>query len=293
MTDFVQLLVAGLAIGGIYALLALGFVWIYVALDAVNFAQGDFAMIAAYLVFTFSVQMRVPYGLAIVLGLLSMILLGIIFQLLVYVPFRDRSKNYLPVMISTLGASILLQNLVLMVYGPFPQQLPNIFPAETVHVGGVVLSTQYLLILGVTFALLLVQYILFEKTLIGKKMQATAQDKLMARLLGISVNTMIMLTFMYSTVLAGVAGILVAPLFMVTNTMGVIIALKAFSASIIGGFSSVPGAIIGGLGIGLIETFAAAYLSEPYKDAFAFLILIVFLLIRPQGLFGEKIAQKA
>ena len=137
------------------------------------------------------------------------------------------------------------------------------------------------------------QYLFFERTLLGKKMQATSQDKEMASLLGISVSTMIMLTFIYSSALGGLAGILVAPIFFVSVGMGSSIALKAFAASIIGGFGDATGAIVGGLALGVVETFGAAYISVPYKDAFAFIVLVVFLLFRPQGLFGEKVAEKA
>jgi branched-chain amino acid transport system permease protein len=137
------------------------------------------------------------------------------------------------------------------------------------------------------------QYLFFERTLLGKKMQATSQDKEMASLLGIPVGTMIMLTFIYSAALGGLAGILVAPILFVSVGMGSSIALKAFAASIIGGFGNVTGAIVGGLALGVVETFGAAYISVPYKDAFAFIVLVAFLLFRPQGLFGEKVAEKA
>jgi branched-chain amino acid transport system permease protein len=137
------------------------------------------------------------------------------------------------------------------------------------------------------------QYLFFERTLLGKKMQATSQDKEMASLLGIPVARMIMLTFMYSSALGGLAGILVAPILFVSVGMGSSIALKAFAASIVGGFGNVTGAIIGGLALGVVETFGAAYISVPYKDAFAFIVLVIFLLFRPQGLFGEKVAEKA
>src|ERR1035437_7278688 len=134
-------------------------------------------------------------------------------------------------------------------------------------------------------------YLFFERTLIGKKMQASSQDKEIASLLGIPVALMIMLTFAYSAVLGGLAGILVAPVLFVSVGMASSIALKAFAASIIGGFGDVPGAIVGGLALGVIETFGAAYISVPYKDGFAFLVLFVFLLFRPQGIFGERIAE--
>ena len=159
--------------------------------------------------------------------------------------------------------------------------------------GPVYLDSQYLLIIAVTIALVILNYWFFEHTMLGKKLQATSQDKEMASLLGISVSTMIMITFIYSAVLGGLAGILVAPILFVSIQMGATIALKAFAATIIGGFGDVTGAIIGGIALGIIETFGAAYVSVPYKDAFAFLVLILFLVFRPQGIFGERVAEKA
>jgi branched-chain amino acid transport system permease protein len=220
-----------------------------------------------------------------------MAVFGALFNLGVYYPLRNRS--FLPVIISTIGASILLENGVLAAYGPQPQTLPGIFESQGFSVGPVFFDTQYLMILAVMIVMVGFQYLLFERTLLGKKMQATSQDKEMASMLGIPVALMIMITFIYSSVLGGLAGILVAPILFVSVGMGSSIALKAFAASIIGGFGDVTGAVVGGLALGVVETFGAAYISVPYKDAFAFLALLVFLLFRPQGIFGERIAEKA
>ena len=221
-----------------------------------------------------------------------MALLGVVFNLGVYYPLRHRT--YLPVIIATIGASILLANSVLAIYGPQPQVLQGWFETPGIQLGPVYLDSQYLLIIARdASALVIFNYWFFEKTMLGKKLQATSQDKEMASLLGISVSTMIMITFIYSAVLGGLAGILVAPVLFVSIQMGSTIALKAFAATIIGGFGDVAGAIIGGLALGVIETFGAAYISVPYKDGFAFLVLIAFLIFRPQGIFGERVAEKA
>ncbi|GAC1336165.1 MAG: hypothetical protein NVSMB20_12010 [Bradyrhizobium sp.] len=195
--------------------------------------------------------------------------------------------------IATIGASILLANSVLAIYGPQPQVLEGWFETPGIQLGPVYLDSQYLLIVAVTVVLVIFNYWFFEHTMLGKKLQATSQDKEMASLLGISVSTMIMITFIYSAVLGGLAGILVAPILFVSIQMGSTIALKAFAATIIGGFGDVAGAIIGGLALGIIETFGAAYISVPYKDGFAFLVLVLFLVFRPQGIFGERVAEKA
>jgi branched-chain amino acid transport system permease protein len=266
-------------------------VLIFRATNVVNFAQGEFSMVAAYLMVVFAVDLGWPYWLSFLIALAGMALLGAIFNLGVYYPLRHRT--FLPVIIATIGASILLANSVLAIYGPQPQVLEGWFETPGIQLGPVYLDSQYLLIIAVTIVLVIFNYWFFERTMLGKKLQATSQDKEMASLLGISVSTMIMITFIYSAVLGGLAGILVAPVLFVSIQMGSTIALKAFAATIIGGFGDVTGAIIGGLSLGIIETFGAAYISVPYKDAFAFLVLVAFLVFRPQGIFGERVAEKA
>ncbi len=304
LANNLQVLFQGLALGSIYALVALGFVLIIRATNVVNFAQGDFAMLGGYAMILFLTGMpgnpelhipgfglHVPYVVAVVLSVAVMALIGIAFNYGVYYPLRNRS--FLPVLISTLGASIFLQNSVLALFNPQPRPLDKLINIEGFTIGGVFLDSQYLVILGFTILAVAFQYFFFEKTLIGKKLQATSQDKDMARLLGIPVTAMIVITFIYSAVLGGMAGILVAPILFVSIGMGSTIALKAFAATIIGGFGDVAGAIVGGLIIGLIESFAAYYISVPYKDAYAFLALFLVLLFRPQGIFGEKVSEKA
>jgi len=286
-----QLLFTGLGVGSIYALVALGFVLIYRATNVVNFAQGDFAMLGAFAMVVLCIDLGLPYWAGLLITIVLIAAFGALFNLGVYYPLRHRT--FLPVIISTIGASILLENGVLAAYGPRPQSLPGVFQSQGFSVGPVFFDSQYLTILAVTVVLVVLQYLFFERTLVGKKMQAVSQDKEMASLLGIPVASMIMLTFVYSATLGGIAGILVAPILFVSIQMGSTIALKAFAATIIGGFGDVTGAIIGGLSLGIIETFGAAYISVPYKDGFAFLVLVLFLIFRPQGIFGERVAEKA
>src|ERR1700759_700182 len=290
MDLILQLLFTGIGIGAVYALVALGFVLIFRATNVVNFAQGEFSMVAAYLMVV-CVEFGLPYWLSFLIALAGMALLGVIFNLGVYYPLRHRT--YLPVIIATIGASLLRANSVRAIAGPQPQVLQGWFDTPGTQLGPVYLDSQYLLIIAVTIGLVIFNYWFFERTMLGKKLQATSQDKEMASLLGISVSTMIMITFIYSAVLGGLAGILVAPVLFVSIQMGSTIALKAFAATIIGGFGDVAGAIIGGVALGVIETFGAAYISVPYKDGFAFLVLIAFLVFRPQGIFGERVAEKA
>jgi branched-chain amino acid transport system permease protein len=286
-----QILFSGLAVGAVYSLVALGFVLIIRATNVVNFAQGDFAMLGAFATFGLLTLAGLPYWASVLLALALMAGFGMLFNYGVYYPLRNRS--FLPVIISTLGASIFMQNTVLALFGPQSRRMERMFSAPGIEVGGVFFDYQYLVILAVTVVAVAFQYFLFEHTLLGKKLQATSQDKDMARLLGIPVASMIGITFIYSATLGGLAGILVGPVLFVSIGMGSVIALKAFSATIIGGFGDVTGAIVGGMLLGVVENFAAAYISVPYKDAFAFLLLFLFLLVRPQGIFGEKISEKA
>jgi branched-chain amino acid transport system permease protein len=290
-----QYLFAGLAIGSVYALVALGFVMIFRATNVVNFAQGEFAMLGAYAMVTLWQGAQLGYFTSMALALLIMAAFGLLFELTIYYPLRNRS--FLPVIIATIGASIMFQNGALAVFGPSPEKLRPIVDTVGgtggINLGGVFFDYQYLVILLVTVLLIGGQYLFFEYTLLGKKMQATSQDKDMASLLGIQVGLMIALTFIYSSVLGGLSGMLVAPIFFVTHKMGATLGLKAFAATICGGFGDPRGAILGGLLLGVVESLGAAYISVIYKDAFSFLVLIIFLLVRPQGMFGEKVSEKA
>lgn len=281
----------GLGIGAIYALVALGFVLLIRAASVVNFAQGEFSMLGAYAMVVLTTQLGVPYYVAFPIAIVVMAGFGVLFAGATYWPLRHRGQ--LPVIISTIGASIFLANTVLYIYGPSPAVLPGLFNNPGFEVGGVFMDSQYLAIMVAAALMVLLQYLIFEKTLLGKKLQATSQDKEMASLLGIPVAAMVMITFAYSSALGGLAGVLVAPVLFVSVGMGALISLKAFAANIIGGFGSIPGAIVGGLALGLVETFGAAFISVPYKEAIAFAVLLLFLLIRPQGLFGERIGEKA
>ena len=296
-----QLLVSGLAIGSIYALVALGFVLIYNAVGVVNFAQGEFVMFPSYIAVTFLLPATAVFGTVVhwqmpVLAVYALVLVlmvgfGLLFNRIAYHPLRDR--GWLPVVISTIGVSIFLRNAVQLTWGSQPIVMPSMFTVDTVALGALRIRPQDLLIIGVTAVLIAFQYFLFERTTLGKQMRATAQDRGTARLIGIRVGRIVSITFVYSALLGTISGLLVAPLFTVTKEMGALIALKAFAASIVGGFGSIPGAIIGGLTIGVIETFGGFYISSSYVDAIAFVILIAVLLVKPSGLFGERVAEKA
>ena len=296
-----QLIVSGLAMGAIYALVALGFILIYNAVGVVNFAQGDFVMFPSYIAVSFILPSVIVFGSVmhwqlpiIIVYLLVLVLMagfGLLFNRIAYYPLRDR--GWLPVVISTIGVSIFLRNLAQIVWGSQPIVFPSLFSVQTLTVANLHFRAQDLLILGVAGVLIAFQYVLFERTTLGKQMRATAQDRATAQLLGIRVDRIVAITFIYSVLLGAIAGLLVSPIFTVTKEMGGLISLKAFAASIVGGFGSIPGAILGGLLIGVVENLGGYYISSDYKDAIAFVILIGVLLLRPSGFFGERVSEKA
>jgi branched-chain amino acid transport system permease protein len=286
----IQLSVAGAAIGMVYALVALGFILVWNAVGVINFAQAEFAMVPAFVLAVLLTTVHLRMWLAIPGTLLFAIVLGMLFSRFVYHPLRRRPM--IGVIIATIGVSLFLRNIVLAVFGAEPRSVKPLLEGTTVLLG-VTLNKQYLVVIVVAVLLLVFQYLLFTRTMVGRQLQATAQNPDMAALLGINTGRMIEATFAYSAALAAVAGILVAPLFGVTTDLGVLIALKAFAATVIGGFGSIPGAVLGALLLGLTETFGATYVSSEFKDAFAFIILILVLLVLPQGIFGERVSQKA
>jgi branched-chain amino acid transport system permease protein len=285
-----QLLLSGVAMGCIYALVALGFVLIYNATGGLNFAQGELVMLGAFLFYA-GLDAGLGPLLAVAAALVGMALLGYVFQRLVFYPLRERPWFFF--VIATIGFSIVARNAALLIWGPNTLQVPSFFASGVVTIAGATLAPEKAAIVVVTLVVLALQYALFFYTDTGRRMRAAAQNAEMAQLLGIRPKRMIALTFMLSAVLAGIAGILLAPVFMIDPQMGGSVILKAFIAVIIGGFGSIPGAVVGGLLVGVLEILVAVYVSSAYKDSIAFAVLIFFLVAFPRGLFGEAVAERA
>ena len=285
-----QLLISGLAIGCIYSLASLGFVITFKSVGILNFAYGEMLTLAAFLAATFVVSAKVPLVLGGVLVLIAMMGVGVAFAYAVYRPLRNKPVR--TVVIATIGVSIALQALMLLIWGPYPKSVPALGSSSPIHLLGVSILPHNLYIFAITIVAVVLLYLLYGKTSIGWKMQAVAQDAEAARLMGINVNYVIVFTWVLSALFGGLAGFLMAPLFFVTTTVGFAVMLKAFAACIIGGFGSLEGAIIGGLFVGVAESLLAGYVSSAYKDVLTFGLLIIILLVMPQGLFGEKIGEK-
>lgn len=286
----VQLIINGLAMGAIYALIALGMLQIFNAVRIVNFAQGQLLMVGAFLGFATISQLALPYWLAYLICFGAMALIGVVFMLVAYYPLRG--KPFYLVILTTIAVGIVLENLVLIFFGPLPQSVPSPFGSAQITFGGMVFSKHVLFIFAATAVLLLSQWWFMTRTRFGKMIRATSQDMDMARLVGIKVRYTVTVAFMLGSMLAGAAGLLVAPLFLADPTMGGALGLKAFVVSVIGGFGNLYGAVIAGLLLGLIETLVAGYISSDFRDVISFVLLIAFLFMRPQGLFGEKQSER-
>lgn len=283
------LLTSGVAMGSIYALVALGFVLVYRALGIINFAQGDLAMVAAYLAVTASSQ-PLPLWLAYVIALVAAMGVNTVVQQLIYYPLRNQSV--IVTIIGTIGLSVALQQTAQLIWGSFPAVLRELVPSRPVALGSVSWLPQHLFIIAVTGALCLGLYFFFRSTRLGVVVQAAAQDRVAARLMGIRIQRVAWTTFALNGLLTAVAGLLIGPIFFVTTDMGTSVLVKAFAAAIIGGFGSVLGAVVGGLLVGVAETFVTAYVSSHYKDAIAFLMIILVLVLLPRGLFGEPVGER-
>jgi branched-chain amino acid transport system permease protein len=299
MEQFFQQLTNGLAVGSIYALIALGYTMVYGVLRLINFAHGDLFTYGAYLGLTVltSLVLQDRIGLAggilvlavLVMGLVAVI--GVALERAAYRPLRESPR--LSAVVSALGASIFLQNALMLVYGARYQVYPDILPQASVSVLGLDVPVMRIVVVLVSVAMMAVLYLFVQRTKTGTAIRAAAIDQGAARLMGIDVDRVIRLVFVIGPALGGAAGLLVGLYYGQINfTMGWIYGMKAFTAAILGGIGNIPGAMVGGLLLGVVEALGAAYLSFAWKDAFAFFVLIVILIVRPSGLLGERVAEK-
>lgn len=296
INTIVSLSVNGIAMGMIYALMAMGLILLIRAIGVMNFAQGDLLMFGAFVTCALTIDLKLPLWAMVPFALISFAVLGIIFMFSVYWPLRDATYPAATV-ISTMGASMALKEIATLIWGSLPRSMPPLMKnpvngkAAILKIGGISLQWQFVLTVIVGGILICLVFLLFEKLYAGRIMQAAAQDKYAAELLGIPTILTTAATYIIVVILASVGGYMISPIFMVSNTLGSL-QLRAFAGVVIGGFGNIKGAIYGSLIVGLVESFSSINFSE-YRDAAVFLVLILVLLIRPQGLFGEKVADKA
>ncbi|MBI4610184.1 MAG: branched-chain amino acid ABC transporter permease [Candidatus Rokubacteria bacterium] len=288
--QLLQLVLAGLTQGAIYALIALGFVTIYNVTGIINFAQGEFAMLGAMFIVSL-VPLGLPLPVAFLLAVAAVVLVGGAIERLAIHPARHASVVTL--IIITIGVDIVLRGLALLVWGTDPFPLAPFSTGAPFSVRGAVISRQALWILGTTAAILALLYVFFEFTYLGKAVRACAINRLSARLSGIRPDRMSLLAFCLSAGLGAVGGIVMAPLTLVSYDMGLYLGLRGFVAAIMGGLVSAPGAVTGALLLGILESLSAGIFRAAYKEAIAFLALFLILLVRPQGLFTRAVGTRA
>ena len=290
---FLQTLVGGIGIGSLYAMVALGYSMIYRSMGLVNFAHGSIYMIGTYLGIIWYrgmvMGLQVPYGVAMVIGILLTAGLGVILERI----FRPLANMDLMLMLlGTIGLGYVLDNLAVIMWGAEGFAVKSPLPETPIMIGGVAVVPQMLLLISVSAMLMIGLNVFLKKAKIGKAMRAAAQDRETASAMGIPVNGTNALTFAIGAGLAAAAGILAAPIVYVNPAMGSAVGLKGFAAFILGGAGSIPGAIAGGLTLGVLEAFSAAYISSAYTKGIAFIIMIAVLMFRPGGIVGEVTVDK-
>jgi branched-chain amino acid transport system permease protein len=287
-----QQIVNGISVGSIYALMATGYALIYSLLGFSNWAHGDIAMVGAYLGFLFVATLNLPWWAALALALLGAGLLSVISERVAYRKIRKNNSPTMFLMIAAMGLSVALQNFILVTVGSKFKTYPQILPIKAIEIGGVYIGLIDLISFIVSVVVIIYLYYLIEKTKFGLAVKAAATNMQVASLLGINVDKYISLVFLLAGALAGLSGVFLGMKYTVYPQLGNF-ALKAFIASVFGGLGSVPGAIVGALFIGLMEVFVAGYVSAGLRDLFTFSLLIAVLVIRPTGLFGKDIQDKA
>lgn len=290
---FISNLVSGLRLGAIYAVIALGYTMVYGIAKMLNFAHGDVIMIGAYAAFIALYNLGLSLPFAIILSILVCTLLGVVIERLAYKPLRQSGS--LAVLITAIGVSYFLQNFALIVWGSSAKIFPTILDLDSISLFNGELNISYQMIISILVCILIMVFlnIFVKKTKIGKAMRACSEDKDAARLMGINVDNVISLTFAIGSGLAAVASILLCATYpTVTPTLGSMPGIKAFTAAVIGGIGSIPGALLGGLLLGVVEILVKAYGLSELSDAVTFAVLILVLLFKPAGLLGKKVREK-
>ncbi len=294
MVNFLVNLVNGLSLGSVYAIIALGYTMVYGIAKMLNFAHGDVIMVGAYMSYVALRSLSLPPVVAMLLAMVVCTLLGITIEKAAYKPLRQATS--LSVLITAIGVSYFLQNMAQLIWGATPVNFPSDFitlPSIELLGGQLIIEGATLITILVGAAVMVGLNLFIGKTKIGKAMRAVSEDRGAAELMGINVNRTISITFAIGSALAAVAGVLLwAKVFKLEPTTGAIPGIKAFTAAVLGGIGSIPGAMLGGILLGIIEIFGRAYVSTALSDAIVFSVLIIVLLVRPTGLLGKPIQEK-
>jgi len=281
--------VSGLATGCVYALIALGFVLIFKATDVVNFAQGEFVMVSGFISYTLLIRGGLPYWLVLVLTVVASGFVGVALERVVVRPIMD--APIFSIVIATIGASTVLRSSAGILYGYDVLPLPTLFSKDPVRLGVLTFTAMDAGVIGSSLAIMLALYLFIKLTKTGMAMRATAQSQTAARLMGVSVKRIFSLTWAISAGIGGVAGVLIAPIIYLDPNLG-LIGVKAFAGAILGGFGSIPGAIVGGMLLGVLENLSGYFFNAGIKQVSTYILLILVLVVRPSGLFGAAPIRK-
>jgi len=290
---FLNYLINGISLGSVYAIIALGYTMVYGIAKMLNFAHGDVIMIGAYISFLVTSKLGLPGIVSILAAMVVCTALGIVIERLAYKPLR--SAPSLAVLITAIGVSYFLQNTALLIWGSAPKYFTSIVKFESIKLfdGQLVITSEAIVTIAACIIIMTALTLFTSRSKMGKAMRAVSEDKGAAQLMGINVNTTISVTFAIGSALAAIAGILLCSAYpTLMPTTGAMPGIKAFTAAVFGGIGSIPGAMIGGLLMGVIEIFASAYLSNQLANAVVFSVLIIVLLVKPTGLLGKKISEK-
>ena len=291
--SFIQSLINGISIGAVYAIIALGYTMVYGIAKMLNFAHGDVIMVGAYISFCVVQYLGLPPVVSVIAAMVVCTLLGVIIEGLAYKPLRGVPS--LAVLITAIGVSYFLQNAAQLIWGSAPKIYPSVVAMEPIRLfGGQIVITGQVIVTVVASAVIMIALTLFTgKTKTGKAMRAVSEDRDAAQLMGINVNRTISTTFAIGAALAAIAGVLLCSTVPTLQpTTGSMPGIRAFTAAVFGGIGSIPGAMLGGILLGIIETFSKSYLASEFSDAIVFLVLILVLLVKPAGLLGKQVQEK-
>ena len=289
--EWIQQLVNGISLGSIYALIALGYTMVYGIIKLINFAHGDVFMLGAFIGFYAIVRWDMHFILALLLAMTLCAVIGVIIERVAYKRLRNATR--IAALITAIGVSLLIEYTVIFFRGASPEAYPNVIANTTIDIFGVQIGMQSILILGISLFLMILLQFIVHKTKIGKAMRAVSHDADAARLMGINVDNTISATFAIGSALAGAAGVIFGIYYTrIEPLMGVLPGLKAFVAAVLGGIGIIPGAMVGGLVLGVVETIVSALGYSLWRDAAAFVILILILILRPAGIFGKNAREK-
>ena len=292
MELLVQQLVNGLAVGSIYALIALGYTMVYGTIKLINFAHGDVYMMGAFIGYFAVMVLKMNVFVALLVAMVACAVLGVVIERVAYKPLRKSTR--VAALITAIGVSYLLENAMSYFFGAESRPFPSDFGTETITLfGDVSVNGKQILIFGVTVVLMALLQFIVRYTKMGKAMLAVAVDEQAAQLMGIDVDGVISFTFALGSALAGIAGVLVGVYYnTISTTMGITVGLKAFVAAVLGGIGSIPGAMVGGYLIGLLETMVSFFGYSPYRDGVVYFLLFIILIVLPAGLFGKNVREK-